>query len=100
MATDEFVYLYPYSLKEARRIDGNEWPPWKTTSDVELWRDSFRENIHRNIECREESDLILCCKAKNALFNTFFNDIGGTLLGLDPNHKSHSADTYNTLCTI
>ena len=49
MAVDKYVYLYPYSLKEARRIDGNEWPPWKTTSDVELWRDSFRENIR----CKE-----------------------------------------------
>ena len=49
MAADEYVYLYPYSLKEARQIDQNEWPPWKKTSDVELWRDSYRENVR----CKE-----------------------------------------------
>lgn len=49
MAADEYVYLYPYSLREARQIDQNEWPPWKKTSDVELWRDSYRENVR----CKE-----------------------------------------------
>ena len=45
MAGSNFVYLYPYSVEEARLMDAEYAKASRTSDEVKLWRESFRENI-------------------------------------------------------
>ena len=49
MAGSNFVYLYPNSVEEARRMDAEYAKAGRTSDEVKLWRESFRENIR----CKE-----------------------------------------------
>lgn len=49
MANGKFVYLYPWSVEDARRMDAERTKEGQTSDEVKLWRDSFKENIR----CKE-----------------------------------------------
>ena len=49
MANGKFVYLYPWSVEDARRMDAERTKLGQTSDEVKLWRGSFKENIR----CKE-----------------------------------------------
>ena len=49
MAKREFVYLYPWSVEDARRMDAERTKSGQISNEIKLWRNSFKENIR----CKE-----------------------------------------------